>query len=401
MRPFFLLFCLICLHILAGNLGAEIFRFKYSDGDRYRIVTEVYENVYVDGRFYNSAEILNRITVEVVEVSDGSGLLEGIFQVSERAWGESGPYRLNDETFHSRFWRDERGLYRIDPQYLMPIIRNIPVFPEESLDVEATWSAQAEEVHDLRVYGIEQPLRIPLNVQYAFVGRDRREGRELAVFEIAYSASQNLRSAAQTSMLMPLKIKGDSVQTYYWDVEAGRPFEYQDRFDYVYLLSDGRFIEFEGTSRGKVIQASEMDREEMAADIQKEIDEAGIEDTVVEPDEKGITITLENINFPPDSAFLRQAEREKLDKIAAILKKYPERDLLIVGHTALAGTAAGRKKLSEERAKVVGEYLLSRGVRQEDQILYMGMGATQPVADNSTEAGMQKNRRVEIKLLEN
>ena len=88
-------------------------------------------------------------------------------------------------------------------------------------------------------------------------------------------------------------------------------------------------------------------------------------------------------------------------QIAEILMKYKERDLLIVGHTALAGTAEGRKVLSERRAGAVGGYLLSKGARRENQMTYKGMGATAPIADNNTEEGMRKNRRVEIKILEN
>ena len=117
--------------------------------------------------------------------------------------------------------------------------------------------------------------------------------------------------------------------------------------------------------------------------------------------EEGITVSLQNVQFLPDSAILRDSEREKLDFIAEILGRYPARDILVTGHTALAGTAEGRQWLSEERARVVGEYLLSTGMRRADQIVTRGVGAREPLADNTTEAGMRKNRRVEITILEN
>jgi len=87
--------------------------------------------------------------------------------------------------------------------------------------------------------------------------------------------------------------------------------------------------------------------------------------------------------------------------IAEILKRYPDRDILVGGHTALAGTAEGRQKLSEERAAAVAEYLIDRGARTDTQIVVRGYGAEKPLADNSTEAGREKNRRVEITILEN
>jgi len=94
-------------------------------------------------------------------------------------------------------------------------------------------------------------------------------------------------------------------------------------------------------------------------------------------------------------------EREKLEKIAEILKRYPNRDILVSGHTALAGTSEGRMNLSIERAKAVTDFLLSRKVRTADRIVVRGFGAEKPIADNKTEEGMRKNRRVEITILEN
>jgi outer membrane protein OmpA-like peptidoglycan-associated protein len=92
---------------------------------------------------------------------------------------------------------------------------------------------------------------------------------------------------------------------------------------------------------------------------------------------------------------------QKLDRIAEILMNYPNRDILVGGHTALAGTAAGRLQLSVERAASVAEYFLSRNVRTPDRVVIRGYGAEQPIADNRTPEGMARNRRVEITILEN
>ena len=94
-------------------------------------------------------------------------------------------------------------------------------------------------------------------------------------------------------------------------------------------------------------------------------------------------------------------ELEKIRKIAEILKKTAGRDILVTGHTALAGTEEGRQKLSVERAGAVADYLLKLGAKEEKEIMIQGKGASEPVADNSTEEGMRRNRRVEITILEN
>jgi outer membrane protein OmpA-like peptidoglycan-associated protein len=117
--------------------------------------------------------------------------------------------------------------------------------------------------------------------------------------------------------------------------------------------------------------------------------------------DEGITITLEDIQFQADSARLMPSEQEKLDKIAEILKRYPDRDILIGGHTALAGSAEARQLLSQERAAATADYLIAKQVRSADRIVVQGYGAERPLADNRSEAGMRKNRRVEITILEN
>ena len=95
------------------------------------------------------------------------------------------------------------------------------------------------------------------------------------------------------------------------------------------------------------------------------------------------------------------AERLKLDRIAEILLKYPEKRILVGGHTALSGTYEARFQISLERAQAVAEYLLSKRVRTRDRMRVRGYGADQPVADNRTGEGMHQNRRVEITILEN
>lgn len=393
---------LLALLLVPALLGAQVFRFRHAKGDRYHMITEVSEEVSVNGRFNNSAEILNRIAVEIADTRDGAGLLRGTFQVSEKAQGGGGLFRLKDDTYTSEFWRDERGRYTIGRQYLFPIVRNVPVFPDEALTPGRSWTAGGEEVHDLREpFGIMQPVSVPLDVSYTYVGRDVRDGVEVAVLRVKYSATASLRTLRSPTGVAPTRIMGSSDQTIWFDENLGRVHSYEDRFLYVYLLSDGQHIEYEGSSRGRAIYPKPMDRARVVEEIRKSIEEKKIPDATVRADEEGVTITLENIQFHPDSDEMMPGEKAKLDQIAEILKRYPERDLLITGHTALAGTPEGRQELSDRRARVVGDYLLKLGVRDRTRMTFRGVGATQPVADNSTEAGMRRNRRVEIKLLEN
>ena len=91
---------------------------------------------------------------------------------------------------------------------------------------------------------------------------------------------------------------------------------------------------------------------------------------------------------------------EKIEKIGKLLSAYPDYELLVSGHTALAGTAEARQVLSEQRAAAVANYLVELGVREHHHVFTRGFGAEKPIAPNTTEANKARNRRVEITVLE-
>jgi OOP family OmpA-OmpF porin len=110
------------------------------------------------------------------------------------------------------------------------------------------------------------------------------------------------------------------------------------------------------------------------------------------------SINLEGVNFRYDSAELTAAARAILDRVADILAQYPQLKVEVAGHTDAQGDRDYNRRLSEQRAKAVREYLIARGVGA-DNISARGYGSEQPVADNSTREGTLKNRRVELRRL--
>lgn len=120
---------------------------------------------------------------------------------------------------------------------------------------------------------------------------------------------------------------------------------------------------------------------------------------IVENTAAGIRLTMQNLNFKPDSAELLPGENERLDQIAQVLKEVPEQMFLVEGHTASVGYEKGEMKLSVERANSVANALIQRGIPRE-KFICKGSGGTKPIADNSTPEGKAKNRRVEITILE-
>ncbi len=88
----------------------------------------------------------------------------------------------------------------------------------------------------------------------------------------------------------------------------------------------------------------------------------------------------------------------ELDKAAAILKKYPQIRVEVQGHTDNSGTMAYNKILSMKRAESVCAYLRAKGIASS-RLIPRGYGYSRPIADNATEAGRARNRRVQLQQL--
>ena len=133
-------------------------------------------------------------------------------------------------------------------------------------------------------------------------------------------------------------------------------------------------------------------------ELEQFIYEKGIEDVVISDSNDGLHISIEDINFVPDSPELLPDEHGRLDMIAEKLLdvvKDNEYTLLVEGHTASVGKPTGEMNLSILRAQTIINELVKRGINK-DLFTYKGYGGTAPIGDNSTEEGRAKNRRVEI-----
>lgn len=110
---------------------------------------------------------------------------------------------------------------------------------------------------------------------------------------------------------------------------------------------------------------------------------------------RGLVVNMGDVLFDTGKADLRPEAREALAKLSGIVLNYPTLHLTIEGHTDSTGTEEFNQKLSEMRADGVRDYLVSQGL-SADSLAAQGFGQSNPVADNKTAAGRQKNRRVEI-----
>ena len=122
---------------------------------------------------------------------------------------------------------------------------------------------------------------------------------------------------------------------------------------------------------------------------------------IVERVGEGLQVTFESgLLFDYDSDAVKATARQNLSTLAASLEKYPNTDLVIVGHTDAQGTDSYNMTLSEKRAAAAANYLVSQGVART-RLRSAGRGESEPVASNDSETERGKNRRVEIAIYAN
>jgi outer membrane protein OmpA-like peptidoglycan-associated protein len=130
----------------------------------------------------------------------------------------------------------------------------------------------------------------------------------------------------------------------------------------------------------------------------------GFEDTDGCPDEvpeqvKRFTGVIAGIEFDFGKSTIRKSSFTQLDAAVAVLQSYPALRMLVTGHTDSIGAHDANVTRSEERARAVKEYFVAHGI-DASRVEIKGAGPDEPIADNATAAGQQKNRRIEFKLIQ-
>lgn len=121
--------------------------------------------------------------------------------------------------------------------------------------------------------------------------------------------------------------------------------------------------------------------------------------TDVRNTDRGVVINLPDVLFRFDSAELTPEARHTAREIAEVLSKVPARKIAVEGHTDSIGSEQYNQRLSQNRARSVAGALVSNGVSRSALSVH-GRGESDPIASNKTEAGRQRNRRVEV-IVEN
>jgi outer membrane protein OmpA-like peptidoglycan-associated protein len=138
-------------------------------------------------------------------------------------------------------------------------------------------------------------------------------------------------------------------------------------------------------------QASDRERTELREKLQQQLN------LILETREsaRGLIVNMSDVLFDTASANLKPGAREKLARVAGILLAYPGLEIEIEGHTDSVGSDEYNQALSERRAESVRSYLVRQGI-SSSAVEAQGFGEGHPIVANSTAAGRQQNRRVEL-----
>lgn len=119
---------------------------------------------------------------------------------------------------------------------------------------------------------------------------------------------------------------------------------------------------------------------------------------ISQADLQTLDLAMRAVQFDTGRSTLKSESFSVLNQIADIMRRYPDYNIAISGHTDNTGSATANQKLSERRAKACYEYLTTRGI-VSDRMNFVGYGESRPISDNNSLRGRSLNRRVEFKLI--
>ena len=375
-----------------------LLQYQLQKGEVLHAESLVHESVFINGLFSHDAVISESSVSIIRDVNDdGTAILDTSFRTEERINGLPA-YLEWVSSENVRLTRDSRGRMVVPEDAARPVIRNIPFFSDSPVKPGDSWTAIAEEVHLFRISGVMHgPYRGEIPASYEYLEDVWSGDKKLAHILIKYNIYLPINTAGEPVRL----VSGRSEQNLYWDAGEGRPVSKYEEFEFLMMMSNGTVQEFRG--RQEVSYRSDMvlDRDEVTGSIRRNLDNSlGI---TVTPVDDGILLSLEvgeAILFDPESAAISTDQYHRLGVLKILLSDYPDRDILITGHTADFGTVEGRGRLSRERAKAVAGILFPDGRIGPGRLYVRGAGSDEPAVREGSEAGRSANRRVEILILD-
>lgn len=401
------------------TLGAQEILFQYRLDPHFTIVERADYSKKLNGRY------LGYVNREVRGIFDCEESIPGLYEI-EGTWYSAQEIKKEgraqalplDHIAKNRFQQDFYGNNRSFQNLGGQVFRNFPLFPMEKISIGDRWEAPMSMI--IKDLSGEQSAEIPLYCGYQFAAEEEYQGRKVYRIQAQFALRYRSGDSYQADNFLG-NVSGSHVVSILIDKENLQPLIMRDQFQEEWFFRNGQTLEkrgfnlyfYQGVSlmnRGEYSQSILSDlgnqvslipnNREENKDITADLWEEAMDNAVsLYEREEGLTLSLNQLHFKPDLAELLPQDRALLDSIASSLSRIPEKSFLVRGHTADVGTFESQMILSMERAKTIVSEMVSRGI-EADRFIYIGMGGSEPLGDNSVEEGRAMNRRVEITILE-
>ena len=391
---FILILTIFIFNISYTQTISHKFFWNLKVGERIESVKTADVEYYENGLLKKTYKERNIVDLTVIAIAPKGGYrVSGVFKIF-RLYDGNSVFHLEEE-YSSDFIIHTNGNFEVPYNYFMPNVRHIPTFPDKEISLTHSWNSEAMEI--VKVNNAPN-LAMALSADYLFANIEINENNDpLAVIQYHIMTDKDLLQAGLSRNGYPERIYGFNYGTFLWDMNKNIPVSQTER--YQILFGYGKNLSYLSLQyKMNIISTykiySTITEEENEIN-RKKLEDNLNDDVVVDTAPEGLVIRLGEILFDTDSYTLKEDAKDTVDNIInAIKQTYPDREIIVEGHTDNTGEANYNQALSEKRAKTVADYILPK--LEHDKLSYRGFGDKEPIASNDNPDGRQKNRRVDI-----
>ncbi|WP_157143639.1 OmpA family protein [Brachyspira pilosicoli] len=391
---FILILTIFIFNISYTQTISHKFFWNLKVGERIESVKTADVEYYENGLLKKTYKERNIVDLTVIAIAHKGGYrVSGVFKIF-RLYDGNSVFHLEEE-YSSDFIIHTNGKFEVPYNYFMPNVRHIPTFPDKEISLTHSWNSEAMEI--VKVNNAPN-LAMALSADYLFANIEINENNDpLAVIQYHIMTDKDLLQAGLSRNGYPERIYGFNYGTFLWDMNKNIPVSQTER--YQILFGYGKNLSYLSLQyKMNIISTykiySTITEEENEIN-RKKLEDNLNDDVVVDTVPEGLVIRLGEILFDTDSYTLKEDAKDTVDNIInAIKQTYPDREIIVEGHTDNTGEANYNQALSEKRAKTVADYILPK--LEHDKLSYRGFGDKEPIASNDNPDGRQKNRRVDI-----
>lgn len=391
---FILILTIFIFNISYTQTISHKFFWNLKVGERIESVKTADVEYYENGLLKKTYKERNIVDLTVIAIAPKGGYrVSGVFKIF-RLYNKDSVFHLEEE-YSSDFIIHTNGKFEVPYNYFMPNVRHIPTFPDKEISLTHSWNSEAMEI--VKVNNAPN-LNMALSADYLFANIETNENNDpLAVIQYHIMTDKDLLQAGLSRNGYPERIYGFNYGTFLWDMNKNIPVSQSER--YQILFGYGKNLSYISLqykmniiSTYKIYNTLTEEENELN---RKKLEDNLNDDVIVDTVPEGLVIRLGEILFDTDSYTLKEDAKETVDSIInAIKETYPDREIIVEGHTDNTGEANYNQALSEKRAKTVADYILPK--LEHDKLSYRGFGDKEPIASNDNPDGRQKNRRVDI-----